>query len=55
MRRYGNQILCNQDGGVTKIIIFDYGFGWLQKPIRQADGDNQITFRWRTIVKQTTE
>ena len=23
--------------------------------IRQADGDNQITFRWRTIVKQTTE
>ena len=25
------------------------------KPIRQADGDNQITFRWRMIVKQTTE
>ena len=23
--------------------------------IRHADGDNQITFRWRTIVKQTTE
>ena len=22
---------------------------------RQADGDNQSTFRWRTIVKQTTE
>ena len=23
--------------------------------VRQADGDNQITFRWHTIVKQTTE
>ena len=23
--------------------------------IRQADGDNQVTFRWRRIEKQTTE